>query len=86
MNAGEFVQKYGNKEAEKLCIEAGVSYLYFRNLVNRVARPGVKTALKLEKASNGVITLDDLIRTQLKRDEAPPKILAKNESTSSVKD
>ena len=69
MNARKFLDLYGRERAKEVALSAGTTWQYFYQIANRWRRPSAKLAVRLSKASNGELTLIDLVTTETRDEE-----------------
>jgi len=62
MNAREFLDEHGRKEAERVAIEAGTNLAYFEQLACGARRPSFRLAERLAAASSGRMDTLSLLR------------------------
>ena len=70
MNAREFLDEFGTKEAEKVATRAGTNLAYFAQLACGARRPSFDMAERLVAASEGKLDVLALMRAKAERDEA----------------
>ena len=60
MNAKDFLKEYGTEKASAVAKKAGTSLGYIQCIAYKNRRPSPELAMRLEKASKGIIKRADL--------------------------
>lgn len=60
MNAREYLDEFGAKEAARLAGAAGISPAYFKQIAYKFRRPSGPLCLRLEEKSGGKLTRAEL--------------------------
>jgi hypothetical protein len=64
MDAMTFWKQAGIEKTRDVCIQAGTTYEHFKHIAHKRRRPSVELANKLIKASNGLMTFEQLLFTK----------------------
>lgn len=61
MNAKQYLVKYGDSGAEKLCKKAGTTLPYFKQIAKGIRRPGVDLTVRLVRCSKDELDFKALL-------------------------
>jgi hypothetical protein len=67
MDCKEFIESYGREAAERVALDAGTNYIYFRQLAYGHSRPSPDLAERLVNASGGRLDFETLMRAEAYR-------------------